>query len=98
MKRETFIDKIVDLGWEWADTHDGYLVRKKNMKLHVPFDTIEKHDFVKLFQQMKSFDVKHMTRVVGYYSLVENWNPSKIGELKDRQKGDYVVGTHTRLR
>jgi len=32
-----------------------------------------------------------MTRVVGYYSRVSNWNKSKIGELKDRQKGDYVL-------
>ena len=33
----------------------------------------------------------HMTRVVGYYSRVENWNKSKIGELKDRQKGNYKI-------
>jgi len=31
----------------------------------------------------------HMTRVVGYFSRVENWNPSKVGELHDRQKGTY---------
>ena len=33
----------------------------------------------------------HMARVVGYYSRVENWNPSKLGELKDRKQGDYAV-------
>ena len=33
----------------------------------------------------------HMTRVVGYFSATKNWNKSKIGELKDRQKGDYVL-------
>ncbi|GAH50709.1 unnamed protein product, partial [marine sediment metagenome] len=32
-----------------------------------------------------------ITRVVGYYSRVDNWNRSKIGELKDRQKGDYRI-------
>jgi hypothetical protein len=31
----------------------------------------------------------HMTRVVGYYSRVQNWNASKMGELKDRQRGNY---------
>jgi anaerobic ribonucleoside-triphosphate reductase len=36
-------------------------------------------------------DVYGITRVVGYYSRVDNWNPSKLGELKDRQKGDYKV-------
>lgn len=35
--------------------------------------------------------LRHLTRVVGYYSRVENWNASKIGELKDRQKGNYVL-------
>ena len=33
-----------------------------------------------------------MTRVVGYYSKVENWNKSKLGELKGRHGGDYRIG------
>ncbi len=32
-----------------------------------------------------------VTRIVGYYSRTSNWNKSKIGELKDRHKGDYSV-------
>ena len=36
-------------------------------------------------------DVYSITRVVGYYSRVHNWNKSKIGELKDRRKGTYSV-------
>jgi hypothetical protein len=35
--------------------------------------------------------LKHMSRVVGYFSNVANWNRSKIGELKDRQRGNYAV-------
>ena len=27
----------------------------------------------------------HMTRIVGYYSQVENWNKSKLGELAARR-------------
>jgi hypothetical protein len=30
-----------------------------------------------------------VTRIVGYYSRVDNWNKSKIGELRDRQNGRY---------
>jgi hypothetical protein len=30
-----------------------------------------------------------ITRIVGYYSRTHNWNKSKIGELRDRQKGNY---------
>ena len=35
--------------------------------------------------------VSHITRVVGYYSKIENWNPSRRGELKDRQRGRYSL-------
>ena len=31
----------------------------------------------------------HLTRIVGYYSQVHNWNRSKLAELRDRQKGNY---------
>ncbi len=33
----------------------------------------------------------HLTRIVGYFSQVQNWNRSKIAELRDRQKGEYRV-------
>lgn len=32
-----------------------------------------------------------VTRIVGYYSRVSNWNKSKIGELHDRHLGKYSV-------
>ncbi|MGD2174717.1 MAG: anaerobic ribonucleoside-triphosphate reductase [Candidatus Brocadiaceae bacterium] len=32
-----------------------------------------------------------MTRVVGYFSRIPNWNKSKVGELKDRRRGTYSV-------
>ncbi len=32
-----------------------------------------------------------ITRIVGYFSRINNWNRSKIGELKDRKKGNYRV-------
>ncbi|MBN1810042.1 MAG: hypothetical protein JW909_13325 [Planctomycetes bacterium] len=34
-----------------------------------------------------------VTRIVGYYSQVENWNRSKLGELEDRHKGRYALET-----
>ncbi|MBI5574714.1 MAG: anaerobic ribonucleoside-triphosphate reductase [Elusimicrobia bacterium] len=38
-----------------------------------------------------SQNVYGITRIVGYYSRISNWNKSKIGELQDRHKGNYVV-------
>ena len=39
----------------------------------------------------ESTDVYGVSRIVGYYSRISNWNQSKIGELNDRHKGDYSV-------
>ena len=36
--------------------------------------------------------IRHMTRIVGYYSFTNNWSQSKIGELKDRIRGNYIIG------
>ncbi len=36
-----------------------------------------------------SGNVHGITRIVGYFSRVNNWNRSKLGELADRQKGNY---------
>ena len=36
--------------------------------------------------------IKHFSRIVGYYSVIQNWNRSKIAELRDRQKGNYNFG------
>lgn len=38
-----------------------------------------------------STNVYGMSRVVGYYSIIENWNESKQAELKDRQAGQYKI-------
>jgi len=39
-----------------------------------------------------STNIYGMIRVVGYFSRVDNWNKSKIAELRDRQKGNYKIG------
>ena len=39
----------------------------------------------------QSHDVYGMTRIVGYFSRISNWNKSKLGELKDRHRGHYAL-------
>jgi ribonucleoside-triphosphate reductase len=41
--------------------------------------------------QCGSKNVYGVSRVVGYYSKIENWNAGKKSEFKDRQKGDYTI-------
>jgi ribonucleoside-triphosphate reductase len=38
-----------------------------------------------------SHDVYGVSRIVGYFSRISNWNKSKLGELKDRHHGNYSV-------
>ncbi len=38
-----------------------------------------------------SRNVYGMSRVVGYFSKINNWNGSKKAELKHRQKGNYKI-------
>ena len=38
-----------------------------------------------------SENVYGISRVVGYFSRINNWNKSKTAEFKDRQKGNYSV-------
>jgi len=39
-----------------------------------------------------SAEVYGITRIVGYFSRIPNWNKSKLGELKDRHRGNYSLG------
>ncbi len=36
-----------------------------------------------------------ISRIVGYYSRVQHWNKSKVGELRDRTKGIYWTERYT---
>ena len=38
-----------------------------------------------------STDVYSISRIVGYFSRIKNWNKSKIGELNDRHRGNYRI-------
>lgn len=39
----------------------------------------------------QSIVLEGVTRIVGYYSRIHDWNKSKVGELKDRGDGRYGV-------
>ena len=57
-------------------------------------DTIRSHPWEVLRDVIMGLDpapLYHTTRIVGYFSRIENWNKSKLGELRDRRNGDYRV-------
>lgn len=50
-------------------------------------------DFIHVIQNKRNPIVLHgITRIVGYYSRMSNWNKSKIGELRDRAQRNYALG------
>ena len=53
-------------------------------------DCDKAQEFVSVIQNDRaSIVLNGITRIVGYYSRVNNWNKSKVGELRDRAKGSY---------
>jgi len=53
-------------------------------------DTDKAQEFIKVVQNDRKPIVLHgITRIVGYYSRVNNWNKSKVGELRDRAQRNY---------
>ena len=94
------VNTAVGRGWSWEEEkRDGEL----QIILHHPCmgdgegvavsqETICEYEPETILRAAKDGrDVSHMTRVVGYFSKTENWNPSKLGELRDRRAGDYAV-------
>ncbi len=58
----------------------------------VSIDTIIKEPLPPVIEVLETgifIHVYGVTRIVGYYSRVQNWNKSKIGELNDRHDGNY---------
>ena len=47
-------------------------------------------EFIDVIESRRpSIVLRGVTRIVGYYSSVQNWNKSKVGELRDRAGGSY---------
>lgn len=93
-----FINRCVDEGYSWAEGEHkgkkGYYIgcERLNTVAHFLPGAIEKNSWNVLNNQIvQGRDVYHVSRIVGYFSRIENWNISKVGELADRHKGDYKI-------
>ncbi len=98
MEIRDFINTCVDDGFAWKEGENegvyGYFVgsEKYDTVTHFTPEAIDDNEWPVLRKQVvQGKNVHHITRIVGYFSRVENWNKSKLGELKDRKKGNYEV-------
>lgn len=84
-KEEVFVIEDINNSGEHIEILISEIIEKaKNIKIA--------KEFVKIIQGERSpIILSGITRIVGYFSRVNNWNRSKIGELRDRRRGTYGV-------
>lgn len=95
MTKKQLIDRLEHSKFRWVEKDDHILINWPEVEDKVKVDLEALPDLN--WEQIKGFvydgrNVSHLTRIVGYYSKVSNWNKSKLGELDDRQRGTYSVG------
>lgn len=98
MSNEEFLVKLKEnTNYELKDElKDSYIVfnSETGKKYKISKSSLNDTDWNNLSSVLNgrdAFVVDGITRIVGYFSKVSNWNKSKIGELKDRQKGNYCI-------
>lgn len=81
-----------------GETPQEHLLKIINHKLECAFsisvDAIIRQDLEYVISSLETgitLRLHGVTRIVGYYSRISNWNKSKIGELHDRHMGKYSV-------
>ncbi len=75
--------------FEFSEGDEGVYIRNKryDTKVHASYEAIAKHDWPAIKAvTVGGRDVSHITRVTGYFTIVEGWNKGKIGELRDRNR------------
>ena len=63
--------------------------KKRDKIISIESEGVIEEDNIPECSYCHSTDVYGMSRVVGYFSVIDNWNNSKKAEFKRRQKGNY---------
>lgn len=98
MTNQEFLDKLDKENFEVFKEDEKYffvLNKKTNKKYEIKKDILENVDYENLISVLSGREavvIDGITRIVGYFSKISNWNKSKIGELDDRRKGNYKIG------
>ena len=98
MDGKRFIERLDNTdGLEFVGVTDDdcVVIKTRGGTLALHRDVILERDEEEIFAVLEGKRepqvLKVMTRIVGYFSAVHNWNSSKHAELKDRHKGNYVL-------
>ncbi len=81
-----------------ANTPEEHVLKIINHKIEcaysISIDAVIRQDLDYIINSLETGITTRLhgvTRIVGYYSRISNWNKSKIGELNDRHVGKYSV-------
>ena len=98
MIQKDFIENIEnDTIFELKEENkDNYIIinttiNKKYMVKKDKLINIDWKNMKEVLEGRETIVIDGITRIVGYFSKISNWNKSKIGELMDRRKGNYLI-------
>lgn len=101
----SFSQKHTNILWQ-DDVKGSVLFRNENLDWYKnrpedataitydKLDTMTEDDVLAAID--KGLSLKHISRVTGYFSVIEQWNPGKRAELRDRRKTD-LAGNPQRI-
>ena len=75
------------LSFDYEPEEGGLVIKNKRYgtKIFCSPEAIAKYDWPTIkAQTVCGKDIQHITRVTGYFTIVEGWNKGKLAELEDR--------------
>jgi hypothetical protein len=95
IERHEYLEIDGDIEGEGLSTHCLQILNHdKKLAYVITLEAILKQDLAAVIRALET-GIKNplygVTRIVGYYSRINNWNKSKLGELQDRHVGNYSV-------
>lgn len=98
MLQNEFLKKISEENYLeiLREENEAFIVCNKNnnkkYKLNkLSLESADWDNLLNVLNGREPFVLDGITRIVGYFSKISNWNKSKIGELHDRRQGDYKI-------
>ena len=90
---EFFAAVTLDPTMEYLGVQDGCVVVRAGRYVWSidPEEILAGDVLAVLREEIEPEPLRHIARIVGYYSVMRNWNKSKVAEQYDRGLGEYSV-------
>lgn len=89
MTKAEFLGNLSEGNFEWQEVENGIEVKNLNFDTVTLFGypAIERESWDSLeVASHQAKNIQGITRVSGYFSIVQKWNPGKRAELLDRHR------------